>query len=1041
MVDRPRYDPPTKILRRDHEGSRPVVASVIPSSSTGAIAGTDSAEEAQIGEPRTREDEEVCFYEGGALFAEDIESQMAILPEVPTTTDEVTIEDIQVGDPETNTPEEIDRLRQIIWRRRHLLIGKGNALPPAAIGAVCDIDVGGAAPIAQRVRRVAPQFREKLSDLIKSLLSAKMIEPSTSPWASPIVIIIKKNGVDIRLCIDYRLVNSLTRLMVYPMPLINDLLEDLDKVLWYCSLDMASGFWVVSMTERARKISAFVTPFGLFEWTRMPFGLKNAPQIYQRLIDNALYGYLRISPDRDYTEPIDVFEEGEPEANPGPSVLGRRSYIDDILVTADTWDSICEKVEALLDACERLNLSISVVKSFWGHRKVEYLGHRVSAEGLEANPKDLESLEKLPFPKTLRSMQSFLGSLNYCSRFIEDFAVYAAILYELREVDFYEMHHGKHEDRATESDDRWTRARTAFDLLKAKLATTPILRHFDSDRQPVIVVYASKWAISAALVQEHDGMYWPVIFTSRTLKSNELNYGIVDKEVLALLRILDVCYTLLTNRSIKVLSRYSTLAWLLNASGFQGRLGRWAALLSEWTLEIRKCLKGEDEILGAIAASITPRAEVDKALIAIAPVKEPKRTIVMAPPMVELEEELLVVSFDGSARVKRSAGAYSAIVWKLPEWSIISAASEFADDLTVNEAEYRGLLLGFKLLSDQNKGRVVICGDSNLIIRQMRGEIDCKAPGLQILRQKAMDQVKAWPKHEFLHVKRDWNQSADRLASAALQREAGVIVTDEGEIGDLVTINRLGELLHPSNDDPVVQVSAVTRSARRHRQAPAAMQEEIVQRMRSERLVQAQDEEKWIVDLKSYLRGDVAALTARDAKACATIAGDYEVGEDGLLFYCVNTARLDENRDSIARLVVPATLHQDFLHHYHASLEGGHQGIGRTYQRIKAHFHWRGLFKSVQQFVRECLDCETGKGRPVVQGESPGNVRATYPFQIIAMDHIPSLPKSFKGNTELLVWVDLFSGYVIAKAGASRTAQTIAENYEECVFRRFGATV
>uniref|UniRef100_H3GFB6 Integrase catalytic domain-containing protein n=1 Tax=Phytophthora ramorum TaxID=164328 RepID=H3GFB6_PHYRM len=708
------------------------------------------------------------------------------------------------------------------------------------------------------------------------------------------------------------------------------------------------------MTERAREISAFFTPFGLFEWTRMPFRLKNAPQIYQRLIDNALYGYLQISPDRDHAEPTDVFEKGEPEAIPGPSVLGRRSYIDDILITADTWDSICQNVEALLDACERWNLSISVVKSFWGHRKVE--------------------------------------------------------------------------------------ARTAFDLLKDKLAATPILRHFDPDRQPVIVVYANKWAISAALVQEHDGMYWPVIFTSRTLKANELNYGIVDKEVLALLRILDVWYTRLTNRSIKVLSRYSTLAWLLNSSGFQGRLGRWAALLSEWTLEIRKCLKGEDEILDAIAASIIPRAEVDEALIAIELVKELKRTIVMAPSTVELDEELLVVSFDGSAHVKRSAGVYSAIVWKLLEWSITSAVSEFADDLPVNEAEYRGLLLGFKLLSDQNRGRVVICGDSNLIIRQMRGEIDCKAPGLQILHQKAMDQVKAWPKHEFLHVKCDWNQSADWLASAALQREAGVIVTDEGEIGDLITINRLGELLQPSNDDHVVQISAVTRSARRHRQVPATTKEETVQRMRSERLVQAQDDEKWIVDLKLYLRGDVAALTARDAKVCAKIASDYEVGEDGLLFYCVDTARLDKDRDSIARLVVPATLHQDFLHHYHASLEGGHQGIGRTYQRIKAHFHWRGLFKSVQQFMGECVDCETEKGRPVVQGESPGNVRSTYPFQTIAMDHIPSLPKQFKGNTELLVWVDLFSGYVIAKAGASRTAQTIAENYEDCVFRRFGAS-
>ncbi|OWY91050.1 reverse transcriptase [Phytophthora megakarya] len=128
---------------------------------------------------------------------------------------EVTLDDIQVNNPHA-TPEERERLRRIIWKRRHLLIGAGNALPPAA---------------SQRCRRVAPQFREKLSMLIKGLLSAKIITTSTSPWASPIVVIIKANGVDICLCIDYQVVNSLTRLMVYPMPLINDLLEDFDKEL------------------------------------------------------------------------------------------------------------------------------------------------------------------------------------------------------------------------------------------------------------------------------------------------------------------------------------------------------------------------------------------------------------------------------------------------------------------------------------------------------------------------------------------------------------------------------------------------------------------------------------------------------------------------------------------------------------------------------------------------------------------------------------------------------------------------------------------
>ena len=173
--------------------------------------------------------------------------------------------------------------------------------------------------------------------------------------------------------------------------------------------------------------------------------------------------------------------------------------------------------------------------------------------------------------------------------------------------------------------------------------------------------------------------------------------------------------------------------------GLNGRLGRWAALLSNWTLEIRKCEKGEDEILGTLAASITPREEVDEVLTAISPKKQTRQNISMPPPTVGESEKLWVVSFDGSSRVKRKSGAYSAVIWELPGWKIVAAASEYTSDLTVNKAEYRGLILGLDLLADQTRGRVIICGDSNLVIRQMRGEMNCKAPGLQLLLHKAID--------------------------------------------------------------------------------------------------------------------------------------------------------------------------------------------------------------------------------------------------------------------------------------------------------------
>ncbi|OWZ11026.1 reverse transcriptase [Phytophthora megakarya] len=448
-------------------------------------------------------DECVYYHKGSYLYAEDVDSQMAVLPEVSVTTEDVKIEDIQLCGSDNQTSEEIDRLRQRIWKFRHLLIGKGNALSPAARGVVCDIDVGGARSIALKC------LQEEAGRLDQGLLSAKMINYSRSPWASPIVVIIKKNGVDIRLCIDYRLVNSLTQLMIYPMPLINDLHEDLESTLWYCPLDMASGFWVVKMTDRARVISAFITPFGLFEWNRMLVGLKHTPQIYQRMIDNALYGLTRIPKSEDHRSTMDVFEDGEP-LDPGkPSVLGRRSYIDDILIPTNNWDQLCDRGEGLLEACDKWNLSISVVKSFWGIPKVEYLGHKVSHKGLEANPKDLPALTDLAFPGSLRAMQSFLGSLNNYSRFIEDYAIYASVLYELREIDFAammkeaiqaqiqqvleteDMDQGSQEDQVvdhrktldleapdpTEVDSRWIHAYRYFNALKAKIATTPILRH------------------------------------------------------------------------------------------------------------------------------------------------------------------------------------------------------------------------------------------------------------------------------------------------------------------------------------------------------------------------------------------------------------------------------------------------------------------------------------------------------------------------------------------------------------------------------------
>ncbi|POM69520.1 Aspartic protease [Phytophthora palmivora] len=215
----------------------------------------------------------VYMREGSELLSQ-LRDQLVMLPEMKDLTPECKIEEADVGVPGKTTPEMEGQVRRILEYHRKIFLGDGNAAPPPARGVVCDLDVGDAKPVAQRPRSIAPHLWTKVYELLKKLLENGLIETSTSPWASPIVIVLKKNGVDIRMCIDYRVVNGFIKLSHYPLPLIDDLLIGFESAMWFMSLDMASGFWAIKMTERAKLISAFVCPYGHYQWVRMPFGLK-----------------------------------------------------------------------------------------------------------------------------------------------------------------------------------------------------------------------------------------------------------------------------------------------------------------------------------------------------------------------------------------------------------------------------------------------------------------------------------------------------------------------------------------------------------------------------------------------------------------------------------------------------------------------------------------------------------------------------------------------------------------------------------------------
>ncbi|KAG3058600.1 hypothetical protein PI125_g25195 [Phytophthora idaei] len=235
----------------------------------------------------------------------------------------------------------------------------------------------------------------------------------------------------------------------------------------------------------------------------------------------------------------DVFTTGELDESSLVPVFGRRSFVDDICFGGEDFDSCLATLDQLLTRFAQCRINISFTKSIFCQPKVDFLSHEISPEGIKADSKKLAAITELSFPTSKRGMQSFLGALSYYSRFIQDFAIYDAALYQLKEEDF-----GPGGDLSV--------AQRAFEALQTKVAEAPILKHLDRTKKMHVMLFANEWALSTTLMQEHEGKLHPVRFVGRVLKEYDMNYHPAEKEVLALLLLLKPCYMQLAEMTLHV---------------------------------------------------------------------------------------------------------------------------------------------------------------------------------------------------------------------------------------------------------------------------------------------------------------------------------------------------------------------------------------------------------------------------------------------------------------------------------------------------------
>ncbi|POM76328.1 Hypothetical protein PHPALM_6441 [Phytophthora palmivora] len=996
---------------------------------------------------RGAEENDVSEHLANVIELTDYAQELAFLPhltEITVTALDYTGPNVQNKDLDEGQQQ---KLVDVLKRHEKIMISSGNALPPPAYGVVCDIDVLGHAPIKQRARRTPLRFLGKLYELLKGLLRAGLITFSDSPWASPIVIVLKKHGVDIRLCIDYKMVNAVTAIMEYAMPLVDDLLTDMEAYLWH------------------------------FEWLRMPFGLKNASMIYQRMIDNALWGFvqpkggwsqfakavleaeehtrdartvatedcnqhseapprarIRFEADRESSTVMDVvsllvnspmgdmFANGESDESSLVPVFDRRSFVDDICFGNETFDGCLATLDRPLQRFTECRISASLTKSIFVQSKVNFLSHEVSSENIRADPKKIKVVTEVPFPTSKKGMQLFLGTLNYYSRFIQDFGVYGAALYQLKDVDF------------TPRGDL-TVAKRSFAALQQQVMDAPILRHFDRNKEVHVMLFANEWALSSTLMQERDGKLHPVRFCGRVLKDAEMNYHPAEKEILALLLLLKVCYT-----QLAVVQR----------------------------VKERDCLLAQ-----LLQAGLTSFVDLDDSLAQVAPPTKGSPSIRMDPNLLYARlprfYQGFVLSFDGSAKTEKHGGYGSCawILWRLPEWTIVTAASAYLEATTVNLAEYAGM----------NKG--------------VQAALEHTTEDLLTAKFRSV---------KYLHVVQEFNTAADSLASENLESKVSKVVSTETRLSELIALNRIKDVIYEptakaeTEDKPSVNTTGrLTVTTRQHAKvnekrvrfaneisvvarreadsqdkannAPTKEQNHVreeqlitedptstvpsandidhrtVQRERRRRIAVAQDEELMWSNLKTVLRGEDSKLGYRAARDSWKMSDRFTLSEDNVLYYLGTSRRKSDRQqeETFLRLVVPSTMVQEVLQNCHDSLEGGHQGIVRTFNRIRQDYFWIGLYADVEQHVRSCPDSSSSKSRRQFRGYSPGNVLAERPFQLVSIDFVIPLPKSRRGNTALLLFQCAFTGFVMGKAMADTTALCVAKAFEECVYRRFGA--
>lgn len=392
--------------------------------------------------------------------------------------------------------------------------------------------------------RMSDSERQKVRETVSDLLKNNIIRESNSSFASPIILTKKKDGSH-RLCVDFRSLNRITLKDRYPLPRIDDQLDRLGKHRYFTSLDMASGFHQIPIHPESISKTAFVTPDGQYEYLRMPFGLANAPAVFQRAINKAL-GKLK------YDTAI--------------------VYMDDIVIPSVTVEDGFSNLKLVLDALEEAGFSVNIHKCRFFMHSIIYLGREISADGIRPDPNKIKAVKESAPPTNVKQVRQFIGLASYFRKFIPAFSSKVACITNLTRLNVPFV---------------WTdECEKARQYVIDVLTERPLLSIFDPDLETQLHTDASSIGLGAILLQKHGHSFRPVEYFSQKTSPDESVYHSFELETLAVVRALKHFRVYLLGLSFTLVTDCNSLRLSANKKDLKPRVARWWSYMQDFTFQI-----------------------------------------------------------------------------------------------------------------------------------------------------------------------------------------------------------------------------------------------------------------------------------------------------------------------------------------------------------------------------------------------------------------------------------------------------------------------